>query len=87
MLVLNRGVTDRILIGDQIEIVVVQIRSRDVVRLGISAPPEVPILRPEVLARLREENPERRVRSLARRPDPDARIKRWAEQLREAACG
>lgn len=50
MLVLSRRVSERILIGDDIEIIVVEIRS-DSVRLGIKAPEGVGVDRDEVRKR------------------------------------
>ena len=47
MLVLSRKLNDRIIINNDIEIVVVEIRG-DKVRLGIEAPKEVPVHRGEV---------------------------------------
>lgn len=47
MLVLSRKKNESILINENIEIVVVDIRG-DKVRLGIEAPKEVPVLRREV---------------------------------------
>jgi len=47
MLVLSRKLNQRILIGQGIEVTVVAIRGNRV-RLGISAPPELPILREEL---------------------------------------
>lgn len=52
MLVLNRKLGERIVIGDQIVITVVSISS-DRIRLGVSAPGEVPIYREEVLNRMK----------------------------------
>jgi carbon storage regulator len=54
MLVLSRKASERIIIGDNIVIEVISIRD-DVIRLGISAPPEVPILRHELKERLDRE--------------------------------
>lgn len=48
MLVLSRSEGDAITIGDDIVITVLEIRS-GVVRLGIDAPPDVPIMRTELL--------------------------------------
>ena len=47
MLVLSRGVGERIQIGDQIEVVVVRI-APGLVRIGIEAPAEMPIVREEI---------------------------------------
>ncbi len=48
MLVLSRKVGDRILIGKDVWITVVQIAC-DKVRIGIEAPKDVPIIRQEIL--------------------------------------
>lgn len=50
MLVLSRKVNERILIGDDIFIEVVQI-DKSKVRIGISAPKEVVVLRQELVLR------------------------------------
>jgi carbon storage regulator len=49
MLVLSRKVGERIHIGDHVSIMIVRI-ANGVVRLGINAPPDMPILREEVKA-------------------------------------
>ena len=51
MLVLSRKVGQRILVGDQITITVVRIAGGGV-RIGIEAPPELPVIREEVKAKL-----------------------------------
>ncbi len=52
MLVLSRKRDERIVIGDNIVITVVEVRG-DKVRLGIEAPSEVPVHRQEVLEAMR----------------------------------
>ena len=52
MLVLSRKRDERIVIGDNIVITVVDVRG-DKVRLGIEAPSEVPVHRQEVLDAMR----------------------------------
>lgn len=54
MLVLSRKVGQKIRIGDGTELIVVDIRG-DKVRLGFSAPPEVPIHRQEVYEAIQSE--------------------------------
>jgi carbon storage regulator len=64
MLVLSRKLSQRILVGSDISITVVKI-DRNHVRIGITAPPGVAILREELLGRGRE--PEVRPSGLAGR--------------------
>jgi len=52
MLVLSRKVKEIIRIGDNVEVVVVRIGTH-VVRIGVIAPPEVPILRPDAIEKER----------------------------------
>ena len=55
MLVLSRQRDETIMIGDEIEITVVDVRG-DKVRLGISAPPRIAVHRKEVYEAIRSEN-------------------------------
>lgn len=57
MLVLSRQRDETIMIGDDIEITVVDIRG-DKVRLGIAAPASVPVHRKEVYEAIKRENRE-----------------------------
>ena len=54
MLVLSRKVGERIWIGDRIAVTVVRIAGGGV-RLGIEAPPEMPVVREEIKERLAAE--------------------------------
>ncbi len=47
MLVLSRKVGERILIGENVSVTVVRI-SGNLVRIGIEAPPETPVIRKEL---------------------------------------
>jgi len=55
MLVLSRQKNQAIMIGDEVEIIVVDIRG-DRVRLGITAPQEIPVHRKEIYEAIRREN-------------------------------
>ncbi len=55
MLVLSRQRDETIMIGDEIELTVVDIRG-DKVRLGINAPPRVAVHRKEVYDAIKREN-------------------------------
>lgn len=54
MLILSRNLGQEILIGDNIQVMVTRING-DVVRIGIDAPQEIQILRPEAKQRERQE--------------------------------
>lgn len=55
MLVLTRKVQQSIVIGDDIEVVVLEVRGEQV-RLGIRAPKDVTVHRKEIYAQIHEEN-------------------------------
>ncbi|NLK07681.1 MAG: carbon storage regulator CsrA [Firmicutes bacterium] len=55
MLVLTRKIDESIIIGDDIKIVVVDIRG-DQVKVGIDAPREIPVHREEIYAEIQAEN-------------------------------
>ncbi len=55
MLVLSRKLDEKIAIGDNIEITVVEIRG-DTVKIGISAPKDVKIYRGELLEAIQQAN-------------------------------
>lgn len=57
MLVLKRNVGESILIGDGIELTVLEC-SNGIVKLGIEAPKEVKIVRKELIAEVKKENQE-----------------------------
>jgi carbon storage regulator len=52
MLVLTRKTNQSIMIGDDVEVTVLAV-SRDKIRLGISAPREIPVYRKEVYISIR----------------------------------
>lgn len=55
MLILSRKVGEKIRIGDNIEISLLEVKGRQA-RIGISAPHGLPIHREEVFQRIQEEN-------------------------------
>ncbi len=55
MLVLARKINESIMIGDQIEVSIVDIKG-DQVKIGISAPKQVKVFRREVYRMIQEEN-------------------------------
>ena len=59
VLVLTRKTNQSIMIGDAIEVSVLAV-SRDKIRLGITAPRDVPVFRKEVYLSIQEEQSERR---------------------------
>ncbi len=71
MLVLSRHRDQTIIISDDIEITVVDIRG-DKVRLGISAPPHIPVHRKEVYDMMKDKEAEGgSPRSLAKSPSDE----------------
>jgi len=59
MLVLSRGKNESIIIADEVEVTVVDVRG-DKVRLGITAPRSIPVHRREVYESIRRENTQKR---------------------------
>ncbi len=55
MLILTRKIGESILVGDNIRLVVLEIRGRQI-RLGIEAPSDIVVLREEIAQRLTDEN-------------------------------
>lgn len=57
MLALSRKINESIMIGNDIEITILEIKG-DQVKLGISAPKSVPIYRKEIYLQIQESNKE-----------------------------
>lgn len=55
MLVLSRKTNESIMIGDHIEISVIEVKG-DQVKIGIQAPREVPVYRKEIYIEIQREN-------------------------------
>jgi carbon storage regulator len=72
MLVITRKSGERICLGDEITITVMEI-SGSTVRLGIEAPAEVPVYRAEIWAAVKEENRAAASASKKNLPSPGAK--------------
>jgi len=55
MLILSRKVNEKVVIGDDITVSIIEVRG-DQVRIGIDAPKKVKVFRQEVFDAIREEN-------------------------------
>lgn len=55
MLVLNRKPNQSIMIGEDIEVIVLEVKG-DNVKIGLKAPRNIPVFRQELLAELKAEN-------------------------------
>ena len=78
MLILSRRVDERIMIGDEIEISVVEIRS-DQVKIGIAAPRQIKVYRKEVYQAIQQEN----IEAVKSRPSALPEWKKVVGQLGE----
>ncbi|MGA2059719.1 MAG: carbon storage regulator CsrA [Thermoguttaceae bacterium] len=56
MLVLSRKVGEKILIGDNISVTVVRV-AQGIVRIGVEAPQNLPVVREEIKDQMREHKP------------------------------
>lgn len=54
MLILTRKIHQSLMIGDDIEVKVLEVKGQ-VVRIGINAPPDVPVHRLEIYNRIKEQ--------------------------------
>ena len=72
MLVITRKSGERICLGDDITITVMEI-SGSTVRIGIEAPRELPVYRAEIYAAVKEENRAAARASTGRLPSPNTK--------------
>ena len=76
MLVLSRQKDESIMIGDNVEITIVDVRG-DKVRLGITAPREIPVHRREVYEAIQREKQEaEKSKSAEKSEDSDKKAKK-----------
>ncbi len=81
MLVLTRRVGERLRIGPDIEVVVLEVRGREV-RIGVTAPADIPIHREEIYLKIQDAN------RAAALDQPDlAHVARAARSLRSRSTG
>ena len=69
MLVLSRQRDESIMIGDDVEIIIVDVRG-DKVRLGITAPKEIPVHRREIYDAIQREKAEKKQAPKEQSPEP-----------------
>ncbi len=74
MLVLTRKTNQSIMIGDDVEVSVLAV-SRDKIRLGITAPRDVPVFRKEVYLSIKEEG------KGATQPDSNGQVEKALDEL------
>jgi len=71
MLVLSRQRDESIMIGDNVEIIIVDVRG-DKVRLGITAPKEIPVHRREIYDAIQREKAEKKEAEKQQEAEPKA---------------
>jgi carbon storage regulator len=71
MLVLSRQRDESIMIGDDVEIIIVDVRG-DKVRLGITAPKEIPVHRREIYDAIQREKAEKKQAEESPESEPKA---------------
>ena len=72
MLVLSRQRDESIMIGDDVEIIIVDVRG-DKVRLGITAPKEIPVHRREIYDAIQREKAEKKQAPEPGNNEPEAK--------------
>ena len=79
MLVLSRQRDESIMIGDDVEIIIVDVRG-DKVRLGITAPKEIPVHRREIYDAIQREKKEKEQISEPSNGEPKAKEPKTDEE-------
>ncbi len=80
MLVLTRKTNESIMIGDEVEVSVLAV-ARDKIRLGISAPREVPVFRKEVYISIQEEREEAAAQRQPQNGDSPSKVEDALDEL------
>ena len=85
MLVLSRQKDESIMIGDNVEIIIVDVRG-DKVRLGITAPKEIPVHRREIFDAIQREKNEKKESQERpeKEPKADKELKKDQKEPKEA---
>ena len=82
MLVLSRQRDESIMIGDDVEIIIVDVRG-DKVRLGITAPKNIPVHRREIYDAIQREKTEKKEPDKQPEKEPQAKKQKKSEQQQE----
>jgi carbon storage regulator len=82
MLVLSRQRDESIMIGDDVEIIIVDVRG-DKVRLGITAPKNIPVHRREIYDAIQREKTEKKEPDTQPEKEPQAKKQKKSGQQQE----
>jgi carbon storage regulator len=82
MLVLSRQRDESIMIGDDVEIIIVDVRG-DKVRLGITAPKNIPVHRREIYDAIQREKSEKKESEKQPEKEPQAKEQKKSGQKQE----
>ena len=82
MLVLSRQRDESIMIGDDVEIIIVDVRG-DKVRLGITAPKEIPVHRREIYDAIQREKTDKKEPDKKSTKGPQAKEQQKSDQQQE----
>jgi carbon storage regulator len=82
MLVLSRQRDESIMIGDDVEIIIVDVRG-DKVRLGITAPKNIPVHRREIYDAIQREKTEKKESDTQPEKEPQAKKQKKSGQKQE----